>query len=314
MALAGQDHVVTSGVDASAFPRPQQVQQAAPRHIFRNLDTGSLKDGWSYVDQAGKVGDHSSPGDTLWPPHGKRHARPVVVQIRLGTRKRHPVVAGDDDNGVLQLASRFQVREDLAEFPVEALDLEVVVENVAANLRVVRKERRHRHILGAQPAGDTRTLLVGAMRVAATEPKTERSPGRVGFVEGLEVVVPRACGIARAAPGFQAPGRPALAGEADVVPRRFEQVGVRHELGGQGTPQVDALFEAVALLARQDGPPGWSARRRVAEGVFEPDALGGNAVKHRRADNRVAGRTSMGEGLVVRDREQDIRTRPALRS
>ena len=142
---------------------------------------------------------------------------------------------------------------------VEALNLEVVVEDVAAHLWVVRKEWRNSHILEPQAAAEPGSFLVTAVRIVAAKPKAERGAEWIGVVEGLEVVISWTGGVASASAGLDPSRAPALAGIANVISRRLEQVGIGGELGGQGTPQVDALFKAIALLPRQDGSTGWGA-------------------------------------------------------
>jgi len=99
--------VVASGVDAAVFTGLQQRQQAAACHIAWNLDSGGLEDGRGYVDQADEVGDHAAAWDTCGPADGQRNTGPVVVEVRLGARKRHAVVTGDDDDGIRELTSLF---------------------------------------------------------------------------------------------------------------------------------------------------------------------------------------------------------------
>ena len=86
------------------------------------------------------------------------------------------MVAGDDDDGVLQFTRLLEQRERLRDVAVEALDLEVVVRDVGADLLDVREESRHRHALKVHAAGPARSPLVSAVRIPSAEPEAEWLP------------------------------------------------------------------------------------------------------------------------------------------
>ena len=67
------------------------------------------------------------------PAHGER-SRAGVVDIGLGARERHAVVGGHDDDRVLELPPPLERLQDRAHVVVEALDLEVIVEDIVAHL------------------------------------------------------------------------------------------------------------------------------------------------------------------------------------
>ena len=124
-----------------------------------------------------------------------------------------------------------------------------------------------------------------------------------------EIVELRPCGVAGSAARFQASRPPPLAGIANLVAGRLEQVGIGLEAGRQGTPEVDAFLEAVAFLAGQDRAPRGRAGRRTAKRVRKADAFGGDAIEIGRADDWIPGGAGVSEGLVVGNREEEIRAR-----
>src|SRR5205814_3197687 len=110
---------------------------------------------------------------------------------------------------------------------------------------------------------------VGPVRVAAAEPEAEGLALGHALEEGLEVLVRRPGGVARPAAAREDARPPALAGQADVVARGLEEVGVGVELLAQDAVQVAALLQPVARLAGQDGRPRRRAGGRDAEGPAE---------------------------------------------
>ena len=111
------------------------------------------------------------------------------VRVPFATWKRHAVVAGDDDEGVVQQAPLLQSRQHAAEMPVEVLGFKSVIEHVISHRVVVRPVSRHMIDVGQFLAalGHARAELITAMRLNGAIPE---APGLVrwrGFEEVFEV-------------------------------------------------------------------------------------------------------------------------------
>ena len=189
--LAGEDYVVSRGIDSALIPRLEHVEETATGHFGQWLETGGLEDCRCNIDQTDEIGHHALGGHSFRPANGEGHTRAEIVQVGLGAGERHAVVACHDDDGVGQLIALLQERNDFPELAVEALDLEVVVQEVATNFGHVGKEVGHAHVIEAQPAGQARALFVTAMRIRAAEPEAERRSVRQRGVERTKVIEPR---------------------------------------------------------------------------------------------------------------------------
>ena len=111
----------------------------------------------------------------------------VFIVVCFGAWKRHAVVAGDDDQRVVELAGLFQQIEHAPQIPIERFDLGAIVEHVTADRFVVRQKRRHEGISQLFTSFKTGAGLERAMRLFAAEPEAERSILRFVFEEFGEV-------------------------------------------------------------------------------------------------------------------------------
>ena len=118
----------------------------------------------------------------------------VLVDLPLHPREGHAVVRRDDHERVVELAGLLEMVEDPAEVRVEPLDLEGVVEHVAADHVRVGEVGRQRHV-GERPArASAGAFLVDAVGLVAADPEAERLAGLAFREEGGEV--PRVVGVA----------------------------------------------------------------------------------------------------------------------
>ena len=95
------------------FPFGQQRQQAFPGHrgVGRPLHVGRRQKRRRQVDLVDGTRSPAPALDLLAPAHRQRDEHAVFVERGLRAGERHPVVRGDDDDGLLQLALFFQERE-----------------------------------------------------------------------------------------------------------------------------------------------------------------------------------------------------------
>ena len=78
------------------------------RHHVWRFDACGLEEGGSKVAQVNKVINGAAGlGDPSRPADGEGDAGAVIVEAGFGTGERHPVVAGDDDDGVVELTGFF---------------------------------------------------------------------------------------------------------------------------------------------------------------------------------------------------------------
>ena len=153
-------------------------------------------------------------GCWLMPRDCQRDPAAVIVEAGLGAGEGHPVIARDDHDRVVELASLGEQVQSALHIAVEAFNLDVVIEDVVARDRVIGQVRRDDDLRRILPRLLARAEFVGAVRVSASQPEAE---GLVAgllpeeFVKALERV---AGGVARAAARLPPAGSPALAGVA----------------------------------------------------------------------------------------------------
>src|SRR6185503_4668074 len=126
----------------------------------------------------------------------ERDVRAGVVEIRFSARERHPIVGGEDDDRVVQLPSSLERRNDLSGFAIEALDLEVIIENVTARLRCIGKEARYIDVSGLHSRTCATAFLIWTMWILRAETEGEGRGLRWRLVE---------CGEARKLVGGRVP-------------------------------------------------------------------------------------------------------------
>src|SRR5918996_395339 len=93
-----------------------------------------------------------------------------VVQGSFRTRKRHAVVADENDDRVVGEAIGVQSGEELTDLAVHSRDLVVVQREIRADFRRIRQKGRDRDASGIGRRRDGASL-VGAMRVVKADPE-----------------------------------------------------------------------------------------------------------------------------------------------
>lgn len=140
---------------AGAASRVGSTRPAARRQHGHEDATGEgrrpgracgFEEGRRETEVAHEVVDDAAGGDAAGPAHRERQAHAGIVAGGLGAGKLHAVVAGDHDEGVVEFADGFELREYFGELRVESVDLEGVVEQVAADLGGVGPVGRDRDV------------------------------------------------------------------------------------------------------------------------------------------------------------------------
>ena len=103
----GHDEVAAF-IHPSGSGRLQDRSQAVAAHLFGNRHAGNVEDRRRNVCQADKVIHVSASRNFSRPANGKRYPCPAVVEVAFRARKRVAVVAGDDDEGIVEFARFFE--------------------------------------------------------------------------------------------------------------------------------------------------------------------------------------------------------------
>ena len=118
---------------------------------------------------------------------------------------------------IVKLAFRFQNMQNLANLPVEPLNLPIVIAYIGAYIFAVRQARGHLNICKVHSTFEPRLPLVASMRVAAAEPEAKRPVLRPGPEEFGKVLVARPRRITRPAPRPPLTRTPTLPHISDMI-------------------------------------------------------------------------------------------------
>ena len=255
----------------------------------------------------------------------------VKVFVSFHPGKRHAVVRGDDDEGVVELPLFFEMLDDPEQMRIEVFNFKRVVEHVRANDLVVRPVSGHAvDVLERLSAFFNSDLVfVGTVWFGGSVP--ERPGFFAGFgigekiLEIAGVVVVRnlfrrwfrlVFGIWLA--GEQTlfalrvlgdPRCPGLAGAADeVAGLSFQSLRVTGEFGREERHMVRRFFQLPGISSRKNAGPARRAFCIRSESLMKKQTLPCNPVKARRFHPvRSVGR-GMRPRLVVGNGEKDIGT------
>ena len=250
---------------------------------------------------------------------------PFLIDLPFDPREGHPVVGGHEDQGVVEFADGLEVVDHPPEVRVEPLDLEGVVEHVAADRPVVRVVPGKFNGLRIASFAEPRAILVGAVWLLGAVPEAEGLAGLSGsFEELIEVrrivdvrhrpvrrsrsmpVVRRPGGVSLKAPGLGVAGSPPFAGVADDVAGLLQQVGIDRPLRREDAIMVAGFFKLPGVPPGQDARPAWGAFRVRGEAIREAHPLAGDPIEGRRADPVAAISARMLGRPVVGDHEEDV--------
>lgn len=252
-----------------------------------------------YIHQAHRRFDDLPRPDAFAPADGQRHVQSGIVAVGLGVRERHAVVCRDDDDGTVQFAAAFQLFEAGAEVSVEPLDLDGVVEDVAADRIGIGQESRDLGFVERVSGFHPRSVFVRTVGFVSPEPEAERrSFGAFGkeLAEISRVVDLRNAAVRRVEtalvifgtgrivfPSGSRPvaGPPAFARVADVVPGLAENVGITRVTCRKRTGVRSGLLDLPGIESRQNAGPRGAAAGRGDIGVVEQRPVAGRHSRNR---------------------------------
>ena len=215
------------------------------------------------------------------------------------------MVTRDDHDGVVQLPCFSQGIQGPGDHFVEMLDLDVVVEDVAADNGMIGKDLWDDHLGRILARALSRTKFECAVRFARPQPKAKRlillhfseKIIEVGRVIGISHRPERrfqptfleflARGVGIAPSRCQASGAPSFTGKANGISRFGQYLGVGNEFLGQGTVDVARFLQAPNVLSREDGTAGRTASRGIAKGMGKTNAFPRHAIESRGLDDRI---------------------------
>ena len=217
------------------------------------------------------------------------------------------MVAGHDDNGIVQLAGLFEKPHCCSDIAVPALDFKVVVGDITADHFVVGQEVGDVNLIHGDSALPATSFLVRPVRVARAKPEAERFCLIALPHEVLESICWPA-GMLCIATRPEIKLAQGLAPVTDLIasiPKPKHEVRM---LNIQDAMEVRTLPQAVELLAGEDRVParrtGWTRNKRMLkENVFLCDA-----VERRGLHNLVPVHSRMWPPPIVSHAEQDIRS------
>ncbi len=234
------------------------------------------------------------------------------------------MVAGDDDNGVVELSGFFQQCDGASHLEIEVFDFDKVIEEVVADDFVVGEDGRDDDFGGIFAGSFSGAGFEAAVGFRGAEPEAKgfvfwglreegcKVAGVVGvtyLLEGrLEALLLEGWpgGVFSAPPRFKAAGAPSLSGVADGVAGFLKEVGIGCKFGRESAVDVASLLEPPDRLTGENGGAGGTTSGGVAEGVGEAEALFYDAIKGGSFDDGIAIGSGVGVALIVRDAEEDV--------
>src|SRR3569833_3816797 len=111
----------------------------------------------------------------------ERQMNALVVQTRLRTRKRPPVIGEEDDHRILCVPRILELRENQPDTPIQSTDRLVILSEVCADSRQVREMRRNHDLRGivsdpryVGPFTCIAKVLLRPMRISESDGDEER--------------------------------------------------------------------------------------------------------------------------------------------
>ena len=187
VALKGGGGSVARRVDAPGGARREHGQEAAADEGRRRGRARGFEKGRREIEVALQVVDDAAGGDAAGPAHRERHAHAGIAEGNLGAGERHAVVAGDHDEGVVEFAEGFELRDYFGELRVEGVDLAGGVEQVAADFGGVGPVGRDRDVGEALAGFESGACFFNALRLGGAELKEKRCAGGAIAAERVEI-------------------------------------------------------------------------------------------------------------------------------
>ena len=292
-------------LDDPASVGKENLHEALAGHLLARSETGRVHDCGGEVDKVDEVVHHPARFDLPRPPDDQRDTCPHVVKATLAPRPGLPVIGCDDQDRVFGQAGLLELRQHLANFRIESLDLLVKAPEVFAHSSRVWQVRRH---LNRIQGTAIRLVVELTMTQGRSPPEAEWSVATCCIGENLREMANLSRRRNRPSARLREAWPPALSAVRNRVTGfpQHRRIGVEGVV--QGTAEHGRVAQPPDVLTRQQSRPGRMAHRRGVVCVGEPDPFRRRPVDVRRLRKRVAVDTPVLPRHVIRDHEKDIRS------
>ena len=305
----------------------QDACEARARDLRMFFETGQFQIRRSQIAHIDEILDHTAGLDPLPPAHRQRQMITIFINLPLHPRKRHPVVGGDHNQRVVQASTLFQHLQNTPDLRIRPLHLDGVIRQIAAHHFIVRQIARHLHIAEFFAQTHAAALFVSTMWFLEATPEAKRrvrlhrrhEVGEIRCViRGLNAfgrhghlvrIKRRPRWISRAALQLKFPRSPTFSGQSDRVTALFEQIGIHREFRREDAAVTNRLLELPGVPSGQNRRSARTALRIRGERILKQHTLTRHTVKIRRFHPITAVSTRMLPSPVVKDDEQDVRSR-----
>ena len=127
--------------------------------------------------------------DAIRPANRQRHMIAVVVRVPFNSGKRHSVIAGNDDQGLVQLPAPLQLIQHSPQLLIDVFHFEAIVQHVVPHDFIIRPVTGNSiNVVQFSPAQfHSRLILITSMRFLRANPKAPRLPFRCSLQKVSEV-------------------------------------------------------------------------------------------------------------------------------
>lgn len=244
-----------------------EVEKTLPGYRGGLIEARGFEECWGEIDVRDEGIDSLVRRNPFAPANRCRHTNATVVERRLRAGERHAIVGGDDNEGILELAPRFQCRQHFGDVLVKVLDLIVVIQHFSASFRSIWKVWGNDDIFESQARANSDPAVIFAMRFRAAEPEEERGIGgtvveKVNKVRGVVARVDAegwigfelfgilfTVGVPRQTTGSPIAWSPRLPDVANVVAGVFQEMGEERVFRMQGTEKNPAFADLPNLAS-----------------------------------------------------------------
>ena len=211
----------------------------------------------------------------------------VFIQVGFCPRERHPVIACDHYDRIVQFTHFFQQVDHATQMSVKPFNFNGVIKQVAPHNLMIREKTGHNDIIEPFSGSQARPIFVRSVRLLTAEPETEwgtlrARPEKIleisrvvvpvdpfkGWCLGSVVVsIPRR--IARSPARFPIARSPSFARIANVVSCLFKKFRIDFVLFRKKAGMCACFLQLPDIPSREQGCPAWTALWRWAIGVRE---------------------------------------------